>query len=572
MARARTPSPESLLRRLERLKAVYGPQSADAKLPLLASLADLANGRLARPSQILRLHEALCFLRAYPDDARVLALVEAMLARFAARTDLVRHRETLADSGIAGTEIRFRFFAPAARWLVERWPERLTIDWKATGHQERIVNWLPRLTLPAEGPGLDECDMALRDWIDTLKGPRETDATFLVRRLAHLGADPFVRERLFDDLDPAFRLRWGAGGPSRTDAKLEGAQVTYQRTPLVRGRADLQAALRMRPQRVQRASPHLADRLIDLAREAMVTRERDLDVFSFADRRDVRLVSFDDGLAFACFGFVPERRLLLEAVQGFLTLKNGVPIGYVLSGALFESAEIAYNVFETFRGAEAASVYARVIAMTHHLLGARDFTIDPYQLGRGNPEAIASGAWWFYRKMGYTPIARRTVPLMRAEERRIAARPGRLSSRITLNRLAEEPLYWFADRPRADVMGRLSFADLGIRVSRMLGAKFGADRETALAWCRKEAARRLGLRSLSGFTRGERVAWDLWAPLVVLLPGLSRWRPADRRALIRVVRAKGGASEYRYVRLFDRHIPLRRAIVRLGDASQGMQR
>src|SRR5258708_11776048 len=65
----------------------------------------------------------------------------------------------------------------------------------------------------------------------------------------------------------------------------------------------------------------------------MVTRSRDLDVFSYADRNDVSLVDCGQGLQFVAFGAIPERRLLLEAVYGFLTLKNGVPIGYVLARA-----------------------------------------------------------------------------------------------------------------------------------------------------------------------------------------------------------------------------------------------
>src|SRR4029077_13985236 len=121
--------------------------------------------------------------------------------------------------------------------------------------------------------------------------------------------------------------------------------------------------------------------LIDLAREAMVTRSRDLDVFCWGDPRDVRLVDAGGGLQCACIGFRPDRRLLLEAVYGFLTLKNGVPIGYVLCSALFGSSEIAYNVFETFRGAEAARVYGRVLGMVRSLFGSDTFTIYPYQLG-----------------------------------------------------------------------------------------------------------------------------------------------------------------------------------------------
>ena len=138
------------------------------------------------------------------------------------------------------------------------------------------------------------------------------------------------------------------------------------------------------------------------------------------------------GIAFAAIGVVPERRLLLESVYGFLTLKNGVPIGYVLTSALFSSSEIAYNVFETFRGGESGLVYGKVLSMAHALFGSDVFTIFPYQLGGyGNPEALESGAWWFYRKLGFVPRAPRAVALMKEEERRMAADPGHRTSMAT---------------------------------------------------------------------------------------------------------------------------------------------
>ena len=71
--------------------------------------------------------------------------------------------------------------------------------------------------------------------------------------------------------------------------------------------------------------------------------------------------------------------------------------------ALFGSSEIAFNVFESFRGAEAGLIYGRVLGVTRALFGADSFTIFPYQLGDDNEEGIESGAWWFYRKLGFRP-------------------------------------------------------------------------------------------------------------------------------------------------------------------------
>jgi hypothetical protein len=311
---------------------------------------------------------------------------------------------------------------------------------------------------------------------------------------------------------------------------------------------------------VREVGPREGQRLIDLARAAMVTRSRDLDAFANGDPRDVRLVEFDAGLEFACIGVVPERRLMLEAVYGYLTLKNGVPIGYVLTASLFGSSELAYNVFETWRGAEAAPIYARVLAMTRWLSGADAFTIVPYQLGEGNDEALDSGAWWFYRKMGFAPRDSGARRLMKQEEARMRRDPSHRSSRAILGRLARADLHLFLGRPRADVIGAIALANVGLHVTRSLATRFGSDRETARAQCAREAAEILAVTPGEEWSGTEREAWERWAPLVTILPGVARWSAAERRGLVEVIRAKGARREDVFVRRFDAHPRLRAAV------------
>ena len=118
----------TLLRQIDELKNAYGGDAAGRKLDLLDALEGSRSGA---PGAVLRLHEFLCFLRAYPDNEAVLDEVERMLARFERRADLRRYRRALADTGIAGTAIHYVFFWFTAQWLARRWPDRLTIDWKA---------------------------------------------------------------------------------------------------------------------------------------------------------------------------------------------------------------------------------------------------------------------------------------------------------------------------------------------------------------------------------------------------------------------------------------------------------
>lgn len=143
--------------------------------------------------------------------------------------------------------------------------------------------------------------------------------------------------------------------------------------------------------------------------------------------------------------------------------------------------------------------------------------------------------------------------------------PRHRSSLATLRKLAAQNVFLHLQRPRKDVLGQVSLGNIGLRITRTLADRFGADRESAIRTCSREAARLLGLPSLRSFSAGERLAWERWSPLIMTLPGVKRWSRADKQALVRVVRAKGGRRESDFVSLFDRHRRLRQAVLKLAQ-------
>ena len=265
------------------------------------------------------------------------------------------------------------------------------------------------------------------------------------------------------------------------------------------------------------------------------------------------------------FRSVPERRQLIPATCGYLILHNGVPIGYGEAFVIGRSATMTFNVFESFRGGETAWTFARTLAMVRHVFGAESFSFDQYQLGKGNDEAIATGAWWFYYKLGFRPQTAQARRLLRTELARMRADPGHRSSPATLRALAESHLLFDFDRSRRPV--RAPVAELGLRVGDGL-ARAKDERERSLAQCSLDAMKLTGLRSLRGFSAGERLAWQRWSPVVMFaLPGVSRWSAAERRALARVIRAKGGRDESEYLARFAMHPKLERALFGLTGVS-----
>lgn len=554
-------TPRKLLLRLEALRHTYGERARDRERRLL--LARLARVALPSADDVLRLHELLIVLRAQPPDAATLRLATRMLASFGRRRDLRRHRDALADSGLAGTDTHYRFFAETARRLAERHGAHLHYDWEEWEKPVRLEELLPLLAVHGETPALDEYDLGLRGWLGRMKGRSLGDAAWVTRRLAARAGDPALFERLHDGIDAPMVLRSAKDTPERTTSHWPVRRVHYQRTPIARSRPDLAAMLAAPPPRIRALSRADGERLRDLALTAMVTRQRDLDAFAYASPHDARMIECGDGLAFAALGVVPERRLLLESVYAFLTLRNGVPTGYVLTSALYGSAEIAYNVFDAHRGADAAQVYGHVLAMTRALFGVDAFTIYPYQLGgAGNEEGLASGAWWFYRKLGFESVDRGARTLTRREEARMAADPSHRSSRHTLMQLAEHNMVWHAGGKRADVIGALPLANVGLAVTDLLARRFGGERDRGAAACVREARAALGGGPAPGWSAGERQAFERWAPLVLVLD-VPRWKPAEKRELLTVIRAKGGRRESDFVRAFDAHARLRESVARL---------
>jgi hypothetical protein len=482
-----------------------------------------------------------------------------MLAGFARRADLREHRAALSDTGIAGTLIHYRFFAGQAQWLAANWPGRFRLDRSDECAEERIAFALPTILTHAEATALKELKPPGYVALDRLRGPGETDAVFLLRRIAAMPGNGFTREAFVDTVDASFVLAPGPDTPSRTTAWFAGAPIVFRRDPPPRARPDLRAQVERAPRSVRRLPVRPGQALVDLARAAMVTRERSLEAFSFASAQDAWLVDDGDGLAFAFMGLVPERRHALASYYGGLTLRNGVPIGYLQADLTGASAALSFNTFETFRGGEAAFTFARWLAALHHAFGATSFSVEPYQLGKDNDEGLESGAWWFYAKLGFRPRDQATLALARQEIERVRRRPRHRTRPATLRRLAERHVFFDLDaaRPRPLV----PLAALGMRSGAALSAMAGSDRKAAVDEASAGLMRQCGLESLRGFSQDQREAWRRIAPIIALLD-VASWTDDSRRALVDLIRAKGGRSERDYLERYRAHPRLDAAVLR----------
>lgn len=428
---------ERLLDRLEAAKRQFGTPEQRA-LPSL--LETLGRRRFPDAQSLIRVHEALLFFRAYPANARVLRLTEELLDSFAERVDRLRRSggdltpfEEPDVSGIAGTEFSAIFSYDLARWLAERHAREVEIDWDATD-PALLGPLLSGLNPMFAEDALVEANIPFRDWFRATKRGRGSDLRWLTAAAARLQLAP----ALFDHARLAIRWELGNSTATRTRLRLaRRSRVFYHGQALLR-RTDvsLAAELESPALALEKLSPAQGQKMLDLFRSTSAMRYRELHGFTYGDASHMVRADLGRGVEVYICGVPPEHRLPLRAYHAGMFFKNAVPIGYIECLTFFERIEVGFNLYYTFREGETAWLYARLLHVFRQMLGVSSFAVDPYQLGFHNDEAIESGAFWFYRKLGFRPANARVAKLLETEEAKLKADPSHRTPASVLRRLS----------------------------------------------------------------------------------------------------------------------------------------
>jgi len=241
-------------------------------------------------------------------------------------------------------------------------------------------------------------------------------------------------------------------------------------------------------------------------------RYREVYSFTYGDPSTVVSADCGRGVEILLVGIVPQRRLPIRAGFAPLILRNGVPIGYADAFGICDRMEVSFNIFYAFRDGESAFCFVRLLELYHQLFGSTTFSLDPYQVGLGNEEAIEAGAYWFYRKLGFRSTDPNVERIARREEKRIAENPRHRTSASTLRTMARSRMIYGAPQ-----WERFHVRNIALQMAR---------------------------QNLSS-------VFDL-------IPDLP---PAQRREILA---AKRGRDEGQYLRLTGKNARVRDAIIRLG--------
>lgn len=445
---------------------------------------------------------------------------------------LARHREVIAQLRHTDEEpVHYSFSFEVARWLARRCPGELSIDWDELDDTSRLDELLTQLLQPAEDEYFDSGWVSSREWIDMARAGHVpsgcstgTDFDWLMAQLTDKRLRPFWTQ-LYDAAE--IPLVWNLEG-SRYSKTRNALTVTRPATREngMRGRPRLPKKEIMRPlAKMRPLSARKGTRLIDVAMASLAVRYRETYHFNYANPREVYLADVGEGVSVAVFGLLPEHRFPLECTMGYLILSNGVPIGYGGSSVLFKQVNTGVNIFDEFRGSEAAFLWTQVMRVYHALVGCTRFIANPYQFGGDNSEALKSGAFWFYYRLGYRPV----LPAIR----KLALRED---ARIRRNR-----------KYRCDVktLRKLASCDMQLTLPGAKASEFFDER-----WF--ETVSMLATQALGEAGGKARRDFSSLAPIVAAVQP-DDWASKDKRLTRELLRAKDGELELHYAKLLTRH-------------------
>lgn len=546
-----------LVRSFRSIQRLFDSQSIGEQEDILAQLSEMPCGTA---TSVTMYHEALLYSAAYPGSERVRVRCASELARVAqyVSTRKGSERRRYENSGIAGATVVAPLSLALNKWLVERFPTSTHLSSESV-NEHILVQTLGHLFDPVEQEMLHAGKTAWKYWSEQMSGQGRDPhrlKRWIVEMADRLPGSTAIKEFVFGQFETTTIWTTLKDAPSLTSGRA------YYGAPYIHGKGldravDLATHMLAKPKRMQLTRKQQED-LVDLARGVLVTLNRETDPVTHANIRETEFYDMGRGLGIALYSMSPDMKMSLQSYVGFLVVKNHVPCAYGGGWILNRESFFGVNVFPPFRGGESAVIVADLLRLYHHAFNVTAFSVDPYQIGYGNPDGIKSRSFWFYYRLGFRPVERDLAKCARDEFQKMKTRKGYHSPPSTLQLLAGATMRWgFGDETDAVPLTADRVGDL---VTAFINSKYSGDRQRAVA----ESMRLLNARAGTRHSKTHGVA-----RIVVLLNASGYLTTASRARLRKFVddyRMKF-ENEREYVALSQKHPAL---FASIGAAERGL--
>lgn len=509
----------------------------------------------ASPAAIRQYHDLLLFALAYPTDEKMRQEAEAELNRLSLFLKKVaegrnqRLQAALSGAAIAYTELAGAYSLSLTQWLAKRFEGHVSLE-SGESDPETVRNTLQALLPGIEYQHSTQGEPGLAARLRLLCGASDPvkQLEWLLRLFEQWQAPGLIKEECWRQLKIFTRWKLASASDSRTGMALPVRKIYYH--PGISRGADCRKLISQQLGNHIPLNPAQINHLHDVMKASLAFQHRETDPVTYADPAETFLFDMSRGLQIAVCGMTRDRRLSLESYIGFMAFKNGVPVSYGGGWLWGSRCKIGVNIYPPFRRGESAWLFSQVMRVYYQQYGARYFTVKPYQFGKGNPEGLASGAFWFYYKLGFRPEQATIKQLANDEWEKIQADKAYRTPLATLRRFTHSNLEWTLTGPASP---SFDASKISQAVTRMINLQFGGSREHAIKQLGKRF-RKICKFSLSNRKNPATAAVLANGSLLTgLIPDLPQWSREEKKQLARLVQLKANGKEREYVLALRHH-------------------
>lgn len=529
------------LKQLKLLVFQFDKTSNDTKVILLN---DLILKVPKKKDAYLQFHHLLLCMMAYPSNQVLLNLVEKTASQLLKQ--LSKHssiQDKLIGTGLLHTAVECNFTYQKIKHIIQHFPNQVSIHSASSSIETQKA--VLKLILPnVEYSKIHAGEKYFKSRISEFHpSKQQTDLEWLLQTIEQSSSDIKTQAFLFNQL--VVFIQWKISSEKDSVSFLRGAHLpTYFHTTPLEKKINLEDIIKQKLPAPVKLSLIEKQQLIHSAKMTLFYLYRETEPFTNANEDDITLFHLDKGISIALFGSTNNKRYSLESYIGYLVLKNNIPASYGGGWIFGERSQFGINILESFRGGESSLIICELLRVYHQYFKANRFVVKPYQFGLHNPEAIKTGAFWFYYKLGFRPENNELRTLAKKEEEEKLKNPGYKSEASTLRKYTKSNIVLtLSDKAYPDFDSEV----LSQRITNYINTQFDGNREKATNQCFKLLKEALDINVKTWKAEDINYAKQL-SILFCSYPDSKKWIIDHKENIILLIQLKSAKTELLWIK------------------------
>ena len=559
-------SSKKYLKELGAIRNLFDASSLQRKSEILDLLS---KDKSLNDSSLLEIQETILFLSAYPHSesfAEKLGIFQKELTR-RIKVWIKKNKKEgkFEESGLSGTKVNAHFSFELLEWLIHSYPEQILFD--CFDAEEEIVYSTLNALLPFAlkenlNDGIHESP---QEWLQSIAGKdRYTQLKFVVQLIRSASLDSGTRNLFLEQLKiyvnvPLEKI------PGRNEILGRNQKHYIHEEALIKKVAAFEI-IQETIHSLEIRQPEI-ESLIIAMRLQLLSLYRETDPVTFTNDKDVHVYDVGRGMDIVLMGMDVEHRHSADAYIGFMAFKNQQPYAYGGAWLLGPMAKIGINVFPSYRGGESAWFFAQLMRVYYQQFKFTYFVAEPYQVGRGNPEGIESGAFWFYYRLGFRPMKKELQQIAEREFQKLKTGKLKRSTNATLEKLVEDEMVFLIDPKVISVKNKYDTLQLSAALSKVIQGNFKGSADAFLSKSKVEL-----LKSSPELKKRPNqpliLTREKLSPYLLAGGGIDSWTHEEKKKLVELLYEKTCGRDSEYARLMVQHKKLNQLLYDLASNTE----